>query len=323
MWQSEYELIRYEKIRHMQIFIVCIYFRNAHTHRAWELALVLEGKASIRLKDRSFTAERGDLFLFNPNQSHEITSLEETPVRILIVQVSTHFCGEYFPALGRMEFERLQLEDADALSVRMIETARVFWKGAPYSQLTCVAQICLLFRDLLERVPHRTISEAELSSRKKKGDRLDRITGYIEEHYYEPLRLSKLAQEEGVTTAYLSHFLRDNLNVTFQDYLNITRFEKALQLIGDSGLSLLEICVECGFSDSRYLNKLFLKRFGCSAKEYRNRISQSGVPEAAGPAHAVTASERFLSADEALTWLEAQEDWMAFVHQGRDELGPQ
>ena len=56
MGQSEYELIRYENIRHMQIFVVAISFRNAHIHRAWELGLVLEGSAQIRLKDRCLTA---------------------------------------------------------------------------------------------------------------------------------------------------------------------------------------------------------------------------------------------------------------------------
>lgn len=307
MGQSEYELIRYERIRHMQIFITCIRFRDFHLHRAWELALVLEGRATIRLKDECFTAGPGDLFLFNPNQSHEIVSLERTPVRILIVQTSTHFCGEYFPALGRVEFDLVRLEGETApLARRMLETARVFWEGAPYSQLTCVAGLCLLFRSLLEQVPHRAISDAELSSRKKKGDRLARITGYIEEHYYEPLRLSDLAKAEGVTTAYLSHFLRDNLNITFQDYLNTTRFEKALQLIGDPGLSLLEICMECGFSDSRYLNKLFVQRFGCSAKEYRARLRQQDAPEQAGPVHPAAASEQILTTAQALAWLNAQ-----------------
>ncbi|MGM9537752.1 MAG: helix-turn-helix domain-containing protein [Candidatus Onthomonas sp.] len=308
MGQSEYELIRYETIRHMQIFIVFIHSRSAHVHRAWELALVLEGRASIRLKDKTLLAEPGDLFLFNPNQSHEIVSLEKTPVRILIVQTSVNFCGEYVPALGRVEFDRIKLEgDTAPLARRMLDTALAFWEGAPYSQLTCVAQLCLLFRDLLTQVPHRTISDAELSSRKKKGDRLARITGYIEEHYYEPLRLSDLAKSEGVTTAYLSHFLRDNLNITFQDYLNITRFEKALQLIGDPGLSLLEICMECGFSDSRYLNKLFLQRFGCSAKEYRARLSQQGSPAQTDPIPTVIAGEQILTSAQSLAWLQARE----------------
>lgn len=312
MGQSEYELIRYDKIRHMQIFIVCITFRNAHIHRAWELGLVLEGRARIRLKDESFTIVPGDLLVFNPNQSHEITSLESTPVKILIFQTSVHFCGDYMPSLRRVEFDQIRLSETFSvpalalLSRRIVDTARAFWESQPYSQLYCVAQCCLIFRELLIQVPHRTISDTEYSSRKKKADRLARITGYIEEHYYEPLRLSDLAKSEGVTTAYLSHFLRDNLNITFQDYLNITRFEKALQLIGDPGLSLLDICMECGFSDSRYLNKLFVQRFGCSAREYRARFSRQEQPDTAPSAHTM-ASEYILTPGEALDWLNAHD----------------
>ncbi|MCC8181902.1 MAG: AraC family transcriptional regulator [Clostridiales bacterium] len=316
MGQSEYEMIHYETMRHLQCFIVCINFRNAHIHRAWELGLVLEGSARIRMKEDTFQVGPGDLLLFNPNQSHEIVSLTSQPVKILIVQAAVHFCGDYMPTLRRVEFDRVRVSgevSAPVLAVlsrRMLDTAQSFWSREPYSPLFCVAQVCMLFRDLLLRLPYRTISDSEYSSRKKKADRLDRITGYIEEHYYEQLRLSDLAEAEGVTTAYLSHFLRDNLNITFQDYLNITRFEKALQLIEDPGLSLLDICMECGFSDSRYLNKLFLQRFGCSAREYRAQLAQEDRPVGVErDDHALT-SERIMSREEAQAFLEARERGM-------------
>lgn len=304
MGQSEYELIRYEKIRHLQIFVVAISFRNAHIHRAWELGLVLEGQANICLKDTSFVVQAGDILLFNPNQSHEITSLRPEPVKILIIQTSVHFCGDYLPALRRVEFDETQLracltgDSYMTLQEDCLSLARIFWGAEPCSELLCVAHLCLLIRSLLTAVPHRTISDQEYSSRKKKADRLSRITSYIEEHYFEPIRLSDLAKSEEVTTAYLSHFLRDNLNITFQDYLNITRFEKALQLIGDPGLSLLDICMECGFSDSRYLNKLFLQRFGCSAKEYRSRMTRDLPPSPSTYSLQALTSEQILTPEE-------------------------
>lgn len=311
MGESEYELIRYENVRHLQIFVVAISFRNAHIHRAWELGLVLEGEANIRMKDSSFTVKAGDILLFNPNQSHEITSLGPQPVKILIIQTSVHFCGDYLPALRRVEFDEARLgacltgDRHEALKADCLALARTFWKSQPYRELLCIGQLCLLFRQLLVGVPHRTISDQEYSSRKKKADRLSRITSYIEEHYFEPIRLSDLAKSEGVTTAYLSHFLRDNLNITFQDYLNITRFEKALQLIGDPGLSLLDICMECGFSDTRYLNKLFLQRFGCSAKDYRARVSQSLPRSPSSRSIQAITSEKILSAEEGQACVDA------------------
>lgn len=311
MGQSEYELIRYEQIRHLQIFVTSISFRNAHIHRAWELGLVLEGDAAIRTKDDTFTVHAGDLLMFNPNQSHEIASLNPTPVKVLILQTSVHFCGDYLPALRRVEFDQLLLracltgDQYLALQQDCLALARTFWGAESYRELLCIGHLCLLFQRLLTQIPHRTISDQEYSSRKKKADRLSRITSYIEEHYFEPIRLSDLAESEGVTTAYLSHFLRDNLNITFQDYLNITRFEKALQLISDPGLSLLDICMECGFSDSRYLNKLFLQRFGCSAKDYRSRMHRGLPRSTSAQVMQTVTSERILSPEEGLACVDA------------------
>ena len=57
--------------------------------------------------------------------------------------------------------------------------------------------------------------------------------------------------------------------MTFQQYLSGLRLEKARRLLLESDKKLLDICLECGFSDGKYLNRLFAKRYGCTPKEYR------------------------------------------------------
>ena len=37
--------------------------------------------------------------------------------------------------------------------------------------------------------------------------------------------------------------------------------------------TLLEISYEGGFSDPKYMNRMFLKTFGCTPKEFRSRVS--------------------------------------------------
>ena len=73
--------------------------------------------------------------------------------------------------------------------------------------------------------------------------------------------------------------------MSFQEYLNKRRLEKALALMQDPNLSLLQICVECGFSDYRYLNRMFTKEFHCTITEYRQKVtfSEERTPNA-GPA---------------------------------------
>ena len=65
--------------------------------------------------------------------------------------------------------------------------------------------------------------------------------------------------------------------------------------------------MECGFSDSRYLNKLFVQRFGCSAKEYRSRLERQGSSAQAEPVPTVAAGEQILTSAQSLAWLKAHQ----------------
>ena len=53
---------------------------------------------------------------------------------------------------------------------------------------------------------------------------------------------------ENVTKTYLSHFIHDNLNMTFQEYVSSVRFERALKLIRSTSMCLTDISVGSGFS---------------------------------------------------------------------------
>ncbi len=84
------------------------------------------------------------------------------------------------------------------------------------------------------------------------------------------IRLSDIAKSEHLSMSYLSHFIKDNLNQTFQEYLNNIRFSHAREMLMEKRMKFIDICMECGFSDYRYLYQAFLKNYGCTPKEYQN-----------------------------------------------------
>ena len=50
---------------------------------------------------------------------------------------------------------------------------------------------------------------------------------------------------------------------------NLKRLENAIRLMKNSQKNLLEISYESGFSDPKYMSKMFLKKFNCTPKQYR------------------------------------------------------
>ena len=107
--------------------------------------------------------------------------------------------------------------------------------------------------------------------------RLSRITRYIEEHYNEKISLQDIADREGLSVYFLSHFIREHLKQNFQDYLTFVRFNHARDMILTTNMKLIDICYHCGFSDYRYLNQAFKRYCNSTPKEFKNRSSTTMV----------------------------------------------
>jgi AraC-like DNA-binding protein len=73
------------------------------------------------------------------------------------------------------------------------------------------------------------------------------------------------------------HFIKDNLGMSFQQYLNKVRIKNAEHMIAGTDKSNLDICIACGFSDDRYLRKAFVAEYGCTPAQYKKN---SGSGEA-------------------------------------------
>ena len=104
----------------------------------------------------------------------------------------------------------------------------------------------------------------------------------IDENFRRKLLLGEIARREGLTMPYLSHLFKDTLGMSFQEYLKKRRFEYARSLLLGTRKSLLDISLESGFSDARYMIRMFEGEFGCTPREYRRKIGPVQASQSAG-----------------------------------------
>lgn len=69
-----------------------------------------------------------------------------------------------------------------------------------------------------------------------KAQQLKEIVGYLGEHFTEPLSLSAVAAEFGLSPQYFSTFFRDNFGRTFTQHINSLRIEQAARLLRETDL---------------------------------------------------------------------------------------
>ena len=94
--RQEYEFVRYSRLHHIKVFLNKIQYRNYHTHNAFEIFLVLDGEGTLSLQNEIIKLMPGSIIIINPYEPHEIQTGNEA-VLGLFLQVSRHFCKDYFP----------------------------------------------------------------------------------------------------------------------------------------------------------------------------------------------------------------------------------
>ena len=302
---AEYELIRHPKMNQLNMFVNRIVYRSNHMHSDFEIAIVLDGEGSISTQNHTYALKRGSAILLNSNEPHDITGFD-FGVTLLLIQFSRNFLQEYFPALSNTVFDdgnvRQYLPPARFRDLHdtLLNAGMEYLSGSAYFELTCVSQMAVVLRQLLTFLPKEQISVGEAVKRSKNEQRMTRISNFLEQNYQMPIRLSDLAEQEGVSPTHLSHFISEHFGMTFQEYLNNIRFEHAVRIIGNPTLTLSEVSAESGFSELKYMTRMFEKQLDVKPAQFREHFIYLNNESTGDTSPETTTLEYYLSDEEGL-----------------------
>jgi len=108
--------------------------------------------------------------------------------------------------------------------------------------------------------------------------RIKQMYKYVLDHHYQ-VSLKDLAQQFGINLFHMSHALKEQFGLSYQNLLNYSRGTHAAKLLLGTDNRIIDISNESGFSDQKYLIKYFKDNHGCTPTEFRakHRISTSDL----------------------------------------------
>lgn len=92
---------------------------------------------------------------------------------------------------------------------------------------------------------------------------------YIHSNLEKDLSLKVVAHRVHVSKNYLSFLFSKYVGMSFSDYINKLRVEKAKVLLKNKDLSLLDVSLECGFNSQSYFCSIFKKFESISPRRYQ------------------------------------------------------
>lgn len=117
----------------------------------------------------------------------------------------------------------------------------------------------------------RIVNSYEESRNGHYSANIRKALAYIQEYYAKDLLVEEVAAYIGKTPNYFSSIFRTEVGVTFREYLNHYRIERAKELIEESDMMIYEIAEQVGYSDYTYFSQVFKKMTGISPTSMRGR----------------------------------------------------
>lgn len=128
------------------------------------------------------------------------------------------------------------------------------------------------FENLLVSVLNKYLKNKP-ASKKKVPAWAQELKEIIQDHIDTNLSLKELSKGLDISPSYLSReFSRYFENMSFGEYIQKQRIDKATELMSKASYSLTEIAYLTGFSDQSHFNRIFKKHTGLNPSEYRKKL---------------------------------------------------
>jgi two-component system response regulator YesN len=245
--------------------------------------LIIDKKHSLEMMHKKKKPSRGPAY---PGEiEKEFLALAQSGNREQANRALNILFGEIFSyAGGKMETIRLRLFEIMAFLSRSALDS-----GAPLPLVDRIAaeafslvreekdfeRICYSVTRLVEVFIDKIFSHRDP---KRLSEHLSRAVEYIMENYYDEITLNRVADEIFVSSFYLSHLFRKELDTTFSDYLCRVRINHAKMFLkNDQQIKIQEVTGKVGFNDPNYFAKSFKKLTGVTPREYQAFFNGQGL----------------------------------------------
>ena len=255
-----------------------------HSHPELEIGYFKSGSGIYTVKGRQYEIRPGDIFLFNSDELHKITTVRpDEPMQTLAVlfqprlvwdALTDDFSDDLlaaFRSLGEAGKHRIdQTHPAYEALIGQIAQIEAEWtKQSPYYRKAVKNRILDFLITLSRSVDRQTKPDESDKGFRDVLPLINASVDEIEEHFCEELRIHDLAAKYGMSQNFFTSCFKKINGITPKAYINSKRIDKAIRLIRSTDKSMLEIATLCGFNSSASFNKSFTKTTGKRPLEYR------------------------------------------------------
>lgn len=227
-------------------------YRNLHNISHWhmehELIACREGSAQVMLDDTMFNITRQQCIFCHSGRVHYISA---SPDSLLLVCLFNE--KMYDPITSPFALENPVFEDRYGILPKLSEIRHELQNQPIFFECRTEAMIGEILVDVFRGEPLRKAQWqfSDVITRYKQ------LLNYIDLEY-EHITYQNAVQFMNMSDAYFSRYFKRQAGMTFSQYLNVVRIEKAVQLLDSAPtMKITDVMLRCGFNTIRSFNRVF------------------------------------------------------------------
>ena len=231
-----------------------------HWHMECELLYIEKGQVTVSLNNAVHSLEKGDVFFIDSREIHYIKGSSSSITKIIMFDA--RLLDEIAP--GHRPQSPL-LSPSPFIRDYYREIQKELQTQNSYFDLKVRSLLLLLMLEIFRKEP---LADREKGRDNTSMENYKNLLGVIEEKC-SYITFEDAAGFMGLSKPYFSRFFKSVSGMTFSQYLNIIRLEKAIDLLNHNAgrLSITDIASHCGFDTIRHFNRVFRDFTGFSPRE--------------------------------------------------------
>lgn len=247
---------------------------GSHTQHCYEISYIVSGCGIYYTDGKSYPVKAGDIFINLPGQQHDGKADTIDPFRYFYIGFNfdnSHEEQDAFQHMKKMfdQIEKQVVPDMFGIQNAFVSIFNELINLKEFSPLmikTYIHQIIILaYRNFYDTWKKEYIPPKGMDETKKI---VYDIVNYIDTNLCNITELKQIANELGYSYSHLSHIFTREIGLTIKDYYNRKRFEKAVEWLKNSDMSITGIAQKLQYQSIHSFSKAFRKNFGISPTEY-------------------------------------------------------
>lgn len=262
-----------------------------HWHRYYEIGLCTEGTGRFFYHTKQYSVSKGDIFISNNYESHVAVGENDSETQYIFMIMLPNFVESAIsPRLNKQYTNAFMYnpisftnciphtcQAAHDIGDLILRGCDVCTKRADGFEM----ELDIIVRSILFRL-WQYYRQSTTDSSLQINHHIQMAQQYISNNYNRNLSIDEVAEHVDLNPSYFRHLFKNELNISFKEYITGLRLSHARKLLLDTDLNINRVIEEIGYTNISQFYRIFHHHYGMTPAEYRKTVSSSSNGKSIG-----------------------------------------